>query len=121
MTKDTFAAGTCQKEYELTLVKDNNGYHATLANAEGVELHSWDPAEDCFLGQRKGIRWFCSIKKAIATFSDVKFESRNPADDPAKDESLWEKDLTPKNLFVYAGPTTSQSDYNYKILWKLGC
>ena len=114
VTKDTFAAGTCQKEYELTLVKDNNGYHATLANAEGVELHSWDPAKMLAQDSEKVYVGFAVSRKVTATFSDVKFESRNPADDPAKDESLWEKDLTPKNLFVYAGPTTSQSDYNYR-------
>lgn len=113
ITSANYTAGTCQTEFELTLVKDNNGYHASLVGADGTR-HSYDPskllkqdAEYVYVG-------FAVSRNIKATFKDISFESRKPSDDPAKDESTWDKDYTPKNLFVYAGATTSQAEYNYR-------
>ena len=108
------AAKTCDTELELTLVKDNNGYHAYLADAQGVVIHQYDPSK--FLQQDKDKVYvgLAVSRGTKATFSDISFESRKPSDDPAKDESTWEKDYTPKNLFVYAGSSTSSPEYNYR-------
>ena len=114
VTKDTFAAGTCAKEYTFTLTKDNNGYHATMKGADGVVISSFDPSKMLQQDKEKVYVGLAVSRKVQATFSDIKFESRNPADDPAKDESTWDKELTPEELFVYAGDSTSQDEYNYR-------
>lgn len=105
--------GTCQNTFTVTLTKDNNGYYATLEGTDKV-IHMYDASK---LLKQDGDKVYVGLAVARgtkATFSNISFESKDPASDPVKDESTWDKEYTPQNLFVFAGSSTGTSDYTYR-------
>lgn len=107
------AAGTCQNTFTFTLTKDNNGYYATMVGSDKV-IHMYDASK---LLKQDGDKVYVGLAVSRGTqakFTNITFESRDPASDPAKDESTWDKEYTPQNLYVFAGSSTGTSDYTYR-------